>query len=126
MASVFTQIQMNFAILATTTPCLRPFMKALSTNYGAPSRPQTATIGSKKPGLGGSFSLSSLSKSLKMGSAAGGKDVDIPATRWDSHVHHVAVMLGDQHSLESHESRKNIISKNTEWTVEYEDLHDNH
>jgi hypothetical protein len=27
---------------------------------------------------------------------------------------------GDQHSMESHESKQMIISKNTEWHVDYE------
>ncbi|KAG4415819.1 hypothetical protein IFR04_011053 [Cadophora malorum] len=37
MVQVYTQIELCYAIIAATTPCLRPFMKALSTHYGAPA-----------------------------------------------------------------------------------------
>jgi len=53
---VNTQIEMNYAIIAATIPCLRPFMTALSTNYGAPA-PKTpaSNYGSNE------YSLNSLS-----------------------------------------------------------------
>ncbi|KAH8878999.1 hypothetical protein GQ53DRAFT_739354 [Thozetella sp. PMI_491] len=46
LATVCAQIQLSYAIIATTTPCLRPFMSALNTHYGGPTETRTPT-GSK-------------------------------------------------------------------------------
>jgi hypothetical protein len=120
-ASICTQIEISYAIIAATTPCLRPFMTALSTNYGAPAK----TKGSPSVmGTGRSdneYSLNSLSKMSRLGRPEEkGKQVSQPAMRWDQSEHHASVMSGDQHSMESHESKQMIISKNTEWAVEFE------
>ncbi|CAK7200080.1 hypothetical protein SEUCBS139899_002769 [Sporothrix eucalyptigena] len=34
LASVCTQIELSYAVIATTMPCLKPFMSALNTGYG--------------------------------------------------------------------------------------------
>ena len=123
LASVCTQIQLCYAIIAATTPCLKPFMTALSTNYGAPAPNKTTPMPSAA-GTGQSnneYSLSSLSKKSKSaGSSASKMQISVPTTRWDQAEYRSAVVPGDQHSMESHESRQMIISKNTEWAVEYE------
>ena len=46
LVCVCTQIQISYAIIATTTPCLRPFMSALNTHYGGPTETRTPS-GSK-------------------------------------------------------------------------------
>ena len=46
LVCVCTQIQISYAIIATTTPCLRPFMSALNTHYGGPKETRTPS-GSK-------------------------------------------------------------------------------
>ena len=66
LASVCTQIEMNYAVIAVSTPYLRPFMRALVTNYGMPAQsqpvpPSTATKRQK------TFSLTSLSEISKYG-----------------------------------------------------------
>jgi hypothetical protein len=119
MASVCTQIEISYAIIAATTPCLRPFMTALSTNYGAPAQTKTSPSVAGTSRSGKDFSLASLSKMSRLAQEEKGKTA-APTTRWDQSEHHASVMSGDQHSLESHESKQMIISKNTEWTVEYE------
>jgi hypothetical protein len=121
LASVCTQIEMNYAIIAATTPCLRPFMSALSTNYGAPAQTKTSPSAAGTARSDNEFSLSSLSKMSRLGRPEEkGKQVSAPKTRWDQSEHHASVMSGDQHSMESHESKQMIISKNTEWAVEFE------
>lgn len=121
LASVCTQIEMNFAIIAATTPCLRPFMAALSTNYGAPAPTKTSPSGTGTARSNNEFSLSSFSKMSRLGrSDEKGKQASMPTTRWDQSKHHASVISGDQHSMESHESKQMIISKNTEWAVEFE------
>jgi hypothetical protein len=116
LASVCTQIQISYAIVAATIPCLRPFMAALATNYGAPAQTRTSPSGTKKSQQ---YNLSSLSKSARS------IRIDKPTSSgpirpWDRSNNHTSVVSGDQHSMESHESKQMIISKNTEWHVDYE------
>lgn len=63
LAQVFTQIEISYAIITTTTPCLRPFMSALNTNYGGPATPSP---GGTKYGAGG-YNLSDMSKNSSRG-----------------------------------------------------------
>ncbi len=56
LACVCAQIQISYAIIATTTPCLRPFMSALNTHYGGPTETRTPA---------GSKSGSKVSKTVK-------------------------------------------------------------
>ncbi|KAK3687849.1 hypothetical protein B0T22DRAFT_140161 [Podospora appendiculata] len=141
-ASVCTQIQLSYAIIAATTPCLRPFMTALSTHYGGPREPRTPK-GSKAGNSGNSFSLASLSVRSRNAAAAAAASAagrtsedaigtisagDVLVTRWDQADYHVAIqsrakVSADAGSLQSEESQRMIISKNTEWQVEYADEH---
>jgi hypothetical protein len=118
LASVCTQIQISYAIVAATIPCLKPFMNALSTNYGAPAQTKASPSGSKSQ-YQNEYSLSSLSKGSRLGRLERLK-VSAPTTPWDRANHQVSVVPGDQHSMESHESKKMIISKKNEWHVDYE------
>jgi hypothetical protein len=121
LASVCTQIELNYAIIAATTPCLRPFMSALSTNYGAPAQTKVSPSATGTGRSNNEISLSSMSKMSRTGRPEEkGKQATMPTTRWDQSEHYTSVMSGDQHSMESHESKQMIISKNTEWAVEYE------
>ncbi|KAH8770203.1 hypothetical protein F5882DRAFT_411675 [Hyaloscypha sp. PMI_1271] len=119
LASVCTQIQISYAVVAVTIPCLRPFMAALSTNYGAPAQARTSPSGSKKSQPGKEYKLSSLSKSSRSVRVDKSK-VSTPVKPWDRGNTHTSVGSGDQHSMESHESKQMIISKNTEWQVDFE------
>lgn len=117
LASVCTQIQVSYAIIAATIPCLRPFMTALSTNYGAPAKAKSSPSVPGTVQSNNGYSLSSLSKKSRSDKVT---QVSVPQTRWDQAENRTAVISTDQHSMESHESRQMIISKNTAWTVEYE------
>lgn len=66
LASVCTQIEMNYAVIAASTPYLRPFMRALVTNYGMPvqSQPLPPSTATKRRNT---FSLTSLSEISKYG-----------------------------------------------------------
>ena len=47
-AVVCKEVQICYAIIAATIPCLKPFMSAMATNYGAPAegaRTKTGTYG---------------------------------------------------------------------------------
>ncbi|KAL2063953.1 hypothetical protein VTL71DRAFT_4447 [Oculimacula yallundae] len=118
MTIVYTQIELCYAIIAATTPCLRPFMKALSTHYGAPA---TLKI---TPSNTNTYSLNSISKRSKIPLCYPTKlqrdDNDVPVLRWDKTTHHASVVGGDQRSLQSHGSKSMIISKDTQWAVDFE------
>jgi hypothetical protein len=118
-ASVCTQTQISYAIIGATIPCLRPFMAALATNYGAPAQIRTSPSGTKKSKYANQYNLSSLSKSSRSANLDKPK-ISAPTKPWDRSNHHVSVASGDQHSMESHESKQMIISKNVEWQVDFE------
>jgi len=118
-ASVCTQTQICYAIIGATIPCLRPFMAALSTNYGAPAQIRTSPSGTKKSKYANDYNLSSLSKSSRSANLDKPK-LSGPTKPWDRSNHHVSVASGDQHSMESHESKQMIISKNVEWQVDFD------
>jgi len=103
--------------VAATIPCLRPFMAALSTNYGAPAQTRISPSGSKAQ-YKNEYNLSSLSKTSRSGHLDKSK-ISVSMTPWER-TNHVSVMSGDQHSMESHESKQMIISKKNEWHVDYE------
>ncbi|KAL2007716.1 hypothetical protein VTN00DRAFT_7698 [Thermoascus crustaceus] len=76
--SIWTQVELNFSLIACTIFCLRPFIVAVSTNYGtagdstlessARRSRKSTTSGSRsagRSGTGGSFALRSLKRSLK-------------------------------------------------------------
>ncbi|KAK0641657.1 hypothetical protein B0T16DRAFT_461695 [Cercophora newfieldiana] len=143
MTSICTQIHIAYAIIATTTPCLRPFMSALSTHYGGPKEAKTPN-GSKLSKLTGGSGSGNNSKTpkrqpdhntLKAGYdldeiTAVGPDVEKPrpaAREWDHErlAYRSAVVVstcggGDAGSTQSNDSQRMIISKNTEWQVEYQ------
>jgi hypothetical protein len=99
-------------------------MAALSTNYGAPAQTRTTPSGTKKSTYKEGYNLSSLSKSSRSGRLDKSKisvsKLSAPVRSWDRGNHHASVVSGDQHSMESHESKQMIISKNTEWQVDFE------
>jgi hypothetical protein len=145
MTTICTQIHIAYAIIATIIPCLRPFMSALSTHYGGPKEAKTSN-GSKLSKLskltGGSGSNSNHFKKqpaifeagydLDEITAVGGdleSQVEKPrpgARHWDHDrlAYRAAVMStggsGDAGSTQSNDSQKMIISKNTEWHIEYQ------
>jgi hypothetical protein len=119
MATVCAEIELCYAVVATTIPCLRPFMFALSTNYGGPTHAKTSPGNTTKKGY--TISLAPLSTSSKLGNRnAKETDEPGPATRWDGAEYNVNVATGDHESMTSNDSRRMIISKNTEWTIDYE------
>jgi len=121
-ASVCTEIELCYAIVATTMPCLKPFMSALNTNYGGPTNTKTPP-GSKATGYDRGYALANLSASSKQRGERTDKPPQAPPqTRWDGAEYNVAVnTVGDRGSLQSNDSKKMIISKNTAWAVDYED-----
>lgn len=101
-------------------------MKALSTYYGAPASLKSTP--KSTPNLTPTY-LNNLAKrgrtngtpNLSQGKMNNGlDDLDLPVLRWDRSTHHASIVGGDQRSIQSHDSERMIISKNTEWTVDFE------
>ena len=137
MATLCMQIQISYAIIAMTTPCLRPFMSALNTHYGGPKETRTpnGSKASRSAKSDNSYSLPSLSRSkgepkgertLAEATPASRHDPEAaPVTRWDRADYRVAIMSRNLSigggSTQSNESQRMIISKNTEWQVDFGD-----
>ena len=128
-AVICAQIEMDSSAMAATIPCLGPFLKACRTHNGVDGR--------LRPGR--SFGLNTLgdplskvgSKALQSETTSSGargirRTIDQQMFRPDyvdtaSTVTPEARMEKmDQHSIESHDSRRMIIKKKTEWRVQYE------
>ncbi|KAK0620408.1 hypothetical protein B0T14DRAFT_567155 [Immersiella caudata] len=141
MTTICTQIHIAYAIIATTIPCLRPFMSALNTHYGGPKEAKVSSGGKLSKLTGGSGSNSDSSKKQPETFEAGydldeitpaGADIESqvekprPTARhwdYDRSAYRAEVMStggGDAGSTQSNDSQKMVISKNTEWHIEYQ------
>ena len=111
LASVCTQIETSYAIISTTIPCLRPFMSSLNTHYGAPAKPKNSTLTVS----GGSNQLETFTKD--------GRHIvtqrDARGNRWEPGTL-TNVTRGDKNSMDSHDSKRMIITKDTVWAVEFD------
>ena len=147
--AVCKQVEISYAIIAATLPCLRPFMVATATNYGAPAeghKTKTGTYGKAYARSGSSnkssrrnrnqsaagFSLTNLTRKLGSGlhseknntSMVNGDD-SAHTCGIDSHGKHTATVVAshmprDTRSIESSESKQMIIRKDVEYAVEYD------
>jgi len=116
-AAVWTQIHISFAIVATTTPCFKVFMGALNTHYGGPTSLKTPAGTKASANSVNEHSMATLSASKLRAE----KTAD-PQTRWDGAEYNVEVdAAGNAASVDSDESNKMIISKDTTWTVDFEE-----
>jgi hypothetical protein len=148
--AVCKQVEISYAIIAATLPCLRPFMVATATNYGAPAeghRTKTGTYGKAYVRSGSSnkssrhnrnqtptgFSLTSLTRKLGSGlhsekntvSSTVNGDNSAHIRGMDSHGKHTATVVAshmprDTRSIESSESKQMIIRRDVEYAVEYD------
>jgi hypothetical protein len=149
-AAVCKQVEIAYAIIAATLPCLRPFMVATATNYGAPAeghKTKTGSYGKAYARSGSSnkssrgdrsqsqagFNLTNLTRKLGSGSqteknntsSTANGDNSGPMYGTDSHGNHTATVVAshtprDTRSIESSESKQMIIRKDVEYAVEYD------
>lgn len=138
-AVVWAQIELHYSNFAGTVPCLRPFMMAVNTDYGATDpRPALSSKGYGSSGSGNRLGGSSYGLgSIRSG---GGKDSSSMnpsvfkmakkgAVRMDSsntirhgsnNVSTVIHEVGqDSNSIGSNDSRKMIIKKEVDFRVEH-------
>ncbi|MCJ1436551.1 hypothetical protein MMC27_005930 [Xylographa pallens] len=134
-ATLLTQVEMNYGIIAATIPCLRPFMKATTTNFGAAANTQSpnASNGLKSHEHYGLSSATSNSRSQTfrsgntenrtVGVSEGPVDIQkmytsegfgngATVTQCERHVR------PDQQSVESFGSEQIIIKRAVDVTVE--------
>jgi hypothetical protein len=101
LASVCAQIETSYAIISTTIPCLRPFMSSLNTHYGAPAKPNQL-------------------ETLTKGGRSIGTKREARGNRWEP-GNFTNITRGDKNSIDSHDSKRMIITKNTDWVVEFDE-----
>jgi hypothetical protein len=144
------QSEISYAIIGATLPCLRPFMTATATNYGAPAEGHKTKQGSNggiygrsgssdKASRGnpnhGHVGLSLTSLTSKLGQRGHPEkhngfppmsgDYNGPTYGIDSYGQHTATVVAshpsrDAHSIDSSESKQMIIRKDVEYAVEYD------
>ena len=145
-----TQVELSWAVMAATIPCLRPFINATHTTWGGhgDTTQGSKVEDSKQNGTGyprkqptGPVSrlshkirgLSSNNRSINRSrpghstnlsqdidtETPGGTRVWDSAARTQSRVEH-GVRDGDHVSTSSHDSKRMMIKRDLEWTVDYE------
>lgn len=146
MFSAWTQVELAFSVIAATTPCLKPFMSTISSNWGEAPKPELANSNPS----GGSYGLRDLfGKSNKTTTNASKSEVatqeresqdtlgaDLPyepvhgnatnhrTLRGDSVSNTTTVMHGfpigdDRVSTRSNDSQQMIIRKETMYSVDH-------
>ena len=119
-ASIWTQVEMTYGILAATFPCSRSFIRATSTQLPieAKIRRNTNYAGGRSKN---NITLNSLSKWKKAKRSVPVSSGDIHAYPKCEHTTSVA-SPGDEHSVASDESSRGFIRKDSEWAVNYEEF----
>lgn len=131
--SIWMEVEQHYSIIASTIPCLKPFMVACNTGWGhVPPQTGDATTALRS---GGSYGLRSLDKSgIKntVKSYNGSKDKEEQTLRGkssttpmhvDPQANHHQEQNGDEtsQSIASNDSTQMIIRREVGWTVTYED-----
>lgn len=91
-------------------------MSSLNTHYGAPAKPKSST----GTGSGGSNPRTPLESLTKAGRSLGTKKGEARGEMWDKPGNLTCVTRGEKNSIDSHDSKQMIITKDTEWVVEFE------
>jgi hypothetical protein len=123
-AAIVTQVDLAYAIISATIPCLRPFIAATATA----TAPTDGTLKDSKYAKGSREKSSSAGNAYGLSSLAGrfkGPKSEEKQLSTSTHElyrykndHTAAVVSpGDQHSVESQESRQMIIRRDVEWSV---------
>ena len=123
-AAIITQVDLAYAIISATIPCLRPFIAATATA----TAPTDGTRKGSRYAKGSREKSSSAGNAYGLGSLVGrfkGPKTEEKQLSTSTHElyryendHTAAVVSpGDQHSVESQESRQMIIRRDVEWSV---------
>lgn len=119
-ASICTQLELHWGLMAASIPCLKPFMKVMNTGYmGFSSSFLEHTTNS--------YAMTSMShsRSAQDGGIAdgGGKSSGGPSNAVSTHITHVSRghSQEDGGSMTSGGSETRIIQKTFSWRVEYGD-----
>lgn len=131
-AVIVTQVDVAYAIISATIPCLRPYMAATATATAPTDGTRLGTRyakGSQEKSGGNaknSYGLTSLAgrfKGVKSGREEKQLSTSTQEIYGNNNDHTVSVISpGDQHSVESAESRQMIIRRDVEWAVTDEEI----
>jgi hypothetical protein len=135
-AAIWTQAEVAYSLLATAAACLGPFLRPFTRPYLAETRYQ----GSRGRTMPEGYDLSKVSNSKssnkhsdssrsggRRGPAGHRKQKSAQSDYSDSEarlrpdmVSHASHVSHSRQSLDSHDSKRMIITKNMDWKVEYE------
>lgn len=130
LAGVWTQVQVSYSLIATAAACLGPFIRPFGRAYMADT-----TVDSRKRSYApGTYNLSKFTANKSNSGNSGGTGghqiypgqpkqeparYAPPPRRAPDDIASGALHVSSQ-SLDSHDSRRMIITKGVEWTVEYD------
>lgn len=124
--AICTQVDISYAIIAATIPCLRPFMTATVTTIAPTDGTRKGSryvkgTREKSGSNGNNYGLQSIIPRFNRTKKAE-KQVSTSTTTQEiygtNNDHNVFVISpGDQHSVESQDSRQMIIRRDVEWAV---------
>jgi hypothetical protein len=137
-STICKETEVAFAIVAASVPCLRPFLTATATNYGAPAEGAKSSYGHYANTAGsskvhsdhgaGSFSLKKLNLGKKREAPQSSSNIDrIQEEHFDSQHRSQVTATGnniqarDTASVESDDSKGMIIRKDVHYNVQYYD-----
>ena len=133
-AVIWTQAQVSYSLFATAAACLGPFLRPFTRPYLADTRYAGHSSGRGKT-IPAGYDLSNLSGDKNSGSSKSGGGHRKQASGLSEYasdrlrpdlVSHESHISGSHHasgqrpSLDSHDSKRMIITKNMDWTVEYD------
>jgi hypothetical protein len=133
LAGVWTQVEVSYSLIATAAACLGPFIRP----FGKPYLADATGSSRKQSHAPSAFHLSRITGKENSGSHPSQWGEIYPGRTHTTMVSHDPPKRRDQddiahdgvapsrQSLDSHDSKRMIITKGVEWTVEY-DGHDHH
>ena len=137
LASIWTQVEIAYAVLSATIPCYGSWVSATSTQVPIqPKKTRYHKYGSGNGSQGHEKMPNNNPNNISMHSIFGRKkdlkntsqvESRVPASSkdifsWPNRDNTSCIATpGDEHSTKSNESRQGIIRKDVDWTVSYED-----
>lgn len=128
--AIWTQAQVSYSLFATASACLGPFLRPFTRPYLA----ETSYSGRGGRSLPAGYDLSKLSSSPAKNSdssRSGGRGHRKQRSAMSDYggsdrlrpdmVSHESEISGTRQSLDSHDSKRMIITKNMEWSVAYDE-----
>lgn len=118
--AIWKQVEITYAIVSASIPCLRPFMAALTTHYGAATECTSSLLdhyggsGGKRRQIPETFILRDMNPKSHI------RDNRSQCRNAETNIHSSTNAQEDSVSLCSNDSKQMIIQKKTEIVVDYD------